>query len=175
MASPGFTCDGVAEGHSPRFTISTGNGLDQVLAALITISQPVLPTDNSELTEQGHGTAADRISAFAMGFIRDPAACAAIDMADLMNRRGDLPMSWQDNATGQPQTKKVAIDKRMISMLMEALTKVFSPKQAPALSIDPGNCPGAEADSPASYCPATDTVRRRPTGLAEDGCTRQQR
>ena len=32
----------VAEGHSPRFTVSTGDGLDHILAAVITIGEPVL-------------------------------------------------------------------------------------------------------------------------------------
>jgi hypothetical protein len=35
----------VAEGHCPRFTVSTGDGLDRVLAGLITIRDPETPED----------------------------------------------------------------------------------------------------------------------------------
>jgi predicted metalloprotease len=147
----------VAEGHSPRFTVSTGDGLDRVLAGLITIRDPETPED-TELSEQGHGTAADRVSAFGMGFGHDAAVCAAIDMDELKHRRGDLPMSKQVNPAGQPETGEVAINKDTISTLMETLEKISSPKQPPALSVDHTNCPDAQANPPASYCPATNTV-----------------
>jgi predicted metalloprotease len=148
----------VAEGHSPRFTVSTGDGLDHVLAGLITIRDPVLTPEDTELSEQGHGTAADRVSAFGKGFIRDAAACAAIDMDEIKHRRGDLPMPSQVNPTGEPGTGEVAINNDTISTLMETLEKIFSPKQAPALSVDRANCPDAQANPPAFYCPATNTV-----------------
>ena len=76
----------VAEGHSPRFTVSTGDGLDRVLAGLITIRDPGTPED-TELSEQGHGTAADRVSAFGMGFVHDASACAAIDVDEIKANR----------------------------------------------------------------------------------------
>jgi predicted metalloprotease len=148
----------VAEGHSPRFTVSTGDGLDHVLAAVITIREPFLTPADTQLIDQGHGTAAERVSAFGKGFIGDAAACAAIDMDEIKDRRGDLPMSLQVNPTGGPETGEVAINKDTISTLMATLGKIFSPKQAPALSVDPTNCPDAQANPPASYCPATNTV-----------------
>jgi predicted metalloprotease len=148
----------VAEGHSPRFTVSTGDGLDHLLAGLITIREPVLTPEDTEPMEQGHGTAAERVSAFGKGFIRDAAACAAIDMDEIKNRRGDLPTSLQANPTGEPEAGEVAINKDTISTLMETLEKIFSPKQAPALSVDRANCPDAQANPPASYCPGTNTV-----------------
>jgi hypothetical protein len=76
----------VAECHSPRFTVSTGDGLDRVLAGLITIRDPETPED-TELSEQGHGTAADRVSAFGMGFVHDASACAAIDVDEIRANR----------------------------------------------------------------------------------------
>lgn len=147
----------VAEGHSPRFTVSTGDGLDRVLAGLITIRDPGTPED-TELSEQGHGTAADRVSAFGMGFVHDASACAAIDVDEIKHRRGDLPMPVQVNPTGEASTGEVAINRDTISMLMETLEKVFSPKQAPALSVDRANCADAQTNPPVSYCPATNTV-----------------
>jgi hypothetical protein len=93
-----------------------------------------------------------------MGFVHDAAVCAAIDMDELKHRRGDLPMPKQVNPAGQPETGELAINKDTISTLMETLEKISSPKQAPALSVDHTNCPDAQANPPASYCPATNTV-----------------
>jgi predicted metalloprotease len=148
----------VAEGHSPRFTVSTGDGLDHVLAGVITIREPVLTPQDAQLIDQGHGTAADRISALGKGFIHDAAACAAIDMDEIKQRRGDLPMSVQVNPAGEREAGELAINKDTISALMETLGKIFSPKQPPALSVDRANCADAQANPPASYCPATNTV-----------------
>ena len=93
-----------------------------------------------------------------MGFVHDASACAAIDVDEIKRRRGDLPMSVQVNPTGEAETGKAAINRDTISTLMETLEKVFSPKQAPALSVDRANCADAQANPPVSYCPATNTV-----------------
>jgi predicted metalloprotease len=148
----------VAEGHSPRFTVSTGDGLDQVLAGVIAIRDPFLTPQDTQLIDQGHGTAAERVSAFGKGFIRDAAACAAIDMEELKDRRGDLPMPQQSKPNGEAETKELAISEDTIATLMATLGKIFSPKQAPVLSVDRARCPDGQANSPASYCPATNAV-----------------
>ena len=46
----------------------------------------------TEMLEEGHGTALDRVSAFQMGFVGGASECAAIDLAEIEERRGDLPM-----------------------------------------------------------------------------------
>ena len=59
----------VAEGNSKRFELNTSDGLNRVLAAVITIRDPVLTPEDQEMVEEGHGNALDRISAFQTGFI----------------------------------------------------------------------------------------------------------
>jgi predicted metalloprotease len=83
----------VAEGQSPRFSLSTGDGLNHVLAAAITLRDPILGPQDTEMLEEGHGTALDRVSAFQMGFVSGASECAKIDLAEIEERRGDLPMA----------------------------------------------------------------------------------
>ncbi|OBB68116.1 peptidase [Mycobacterium sp. 852014-50255_SCH5639931] len=147
----------VADGKSPRFTLSTADGLDHVLAGIITTRDPVMDSDTENDDE--HGSALDRISAFQMGFIDGASACAAIDKKEISQRRGDLPNALRvDNSTGNPETGEVQIDQDTLSTLMELLGKVFSPKNPPALSYQAADCPDAKASPPASYCPATNTI-----------------
>ncbi|WP_232001798.1 MULTISPECIES: peptidase [unclassified Mycobacterium] len=147
----------VADGKSPRFTLSTADGLDHVLAGIITTRDPVMDSDAENDDE--HGSALDRISAFQMGFIDGASACAAIDKKEIGQRRGDLPNALRvDNSTGNPETGEVPIDQDTLSTLMELLGKVFSPKNPPALSYQAADCADAKASPPASYCPATNTI-----------------
>ena len=58
----------VAEGKSPRFTLSTGDGLNNLLAAMIAFRDPLLTESDGELGEDEHGSAFERVSAFQFGF-----------------------------------------------------------------------------------------------------------
>lgn len=146
----------VAEGKSPRFTLSTADGLDHVLAGVITTRDPVLDADTTNDDE--HGSALDRISAFQMGFINGASACAAINKQEIAQRRGDLPTSLRVDSSGDPETGEVPINEDTLSTLMELLGKIFSPKSPPTLSYKPADCPDAKPSPPASYCPATNTI-----------------
>lgn len=148
----------VAEGNSPRFTLSTGDGLDHVLAGLVDIRDPILTPDSDELVEEGHGTALDRISAFQMGFTNGASTCAEIDMDEIKKRRGDLPLELQPDPHGEVETGEVPINEETLSTLMEVLGKIFSPRKPPKLSFDPVKCADANPSPPASYCPATNTI-----------------
>ena len=146
----------VADGKSPRFTLSTADGLDHVLAGLITTRDPVMDSDTDNDNE--HGSALDRISAFQMGFSTGPAACAAITTQEVERRRGDLPTSLQPGALGGADTGQVAIDRDTLATLMELSGQVFNPKNPPTLSYEPAGCADAAATPPASYCPASNTI-----------------
>jgi predicted metalloprotease len=143
----------VASGKSPRFTLSTGDGLDHELAGLITLRDPV----EDKETDNEHGSALDRVSAFQMGFITGTPACAAIDKKEIEQRRGDLPKTLR-TYEGTPETGEVPINEDTLSTLMELMGKIFNPKQPPTLSYKPADCPDAKASPPASYCPATNTI-----------------
>jgi predicted metalloprotease len=157
----------VAEGKSPRFTLSTADGLDHVLAGIITTRDPVLDADTTNDDE--HGSALDRISAFQMGFLNGASACAAINKQEIAQRRGDLPTSLRVDSSGDPETGEVPINEDTLSTLMELLGKIFSPKSPPTLSYKAADCPDAKPSPPASYCPATNTIVIDLPGLAKAG------
>jgi len=147
----------VADGKSPRFTISTADGLDHVLAGIITTRDPVMDSDTQNDDE--HGSALDRVSAFQMGFIDGASACATIDKNEIEQRRGDLPNALRiDSDTGNPETGEVPINQDTLTTLMELLGKIFTPKTPPTLTYQAGGCPDAKPSPPASYCPSTNTI-----------------
>ncbi|MBO0866355.1 MAG: neutral zinc metallopeptidase [Mycobacterium sp.] len=148
----------VAEGNSPRFTLSTTDGLNGILAGLITLRDPVLGPHGEPIRDEAHGTALDRISALQRGFDTGAMACAGITTNEIKQRRGDMPMSLQPEATGAMQTGDVEISKDTLSTLMEVLNTSFHPAQPPTLSFDEATCSDADASPPASYCPATNTI-----------------
>ncbi|MCW2555127.1 MAG: Peptidase, partial [Mycobacterium sp.] len=82
----------VAEGNSPRFTLSTSDGLNNLLAAMIAFRDPLLNESDSEAGEDEHGSAFERVSAFQFGFTDGAASCASIDLKEIKQRRGDLPV-----------------------------------------------------------------------------------
>lgn len=157
----------VADGKSPRFTLSTADGLDHVLAGIITTRDPVMDADSTNDDE--HGSALDRISAFQMGFINGASACAGINKQEIEQRRGDLPTALRRDPTGDRETGEVEINEDTLSTLMELLGKVFSPKNPPTLSYKATDCPDAKPSPPASYCPATNTIVVDLPGLAKVG------
>ena len=53
----------VAEGNSPRFTLSTGDGLNKLLAAMISFRDPLLSEDEYRPGANEHGSAFERITA----------------------------------------------------------------------------------------------------------------
>jgi predicted metalloprotease len=146
----------VAEGKSPRFRLSTGDGLDHLLAGVITTRDPVLDTDEPNADE--HGSALDRVSAFQMGFTTGDVACASINRSEIERRRGDLPTALRVDRGRDPETGEVPIDKDSLSTLMELLGNIFAPKQPPTLSYDLPKCSDAKAGPPASYCPRSNVI-----------------
>ncbi|MHC1451195.1 neutral zinc metallopeptidase [Mycobacterium avium] len=146
----------VADGKSPRFTLSTADGLDHVLAGIITTRDPVM--DSETANDDAHGSALDRISAFQMGFLNGASACASINRREIEQRRGDLPNALRVDTSGAPETGEVPINQDTLSTLMELLGKIFAPANPPALSYQPAACADAKPSPPASYCPATNTI-----------------
>jgi predicted metalloprotease len=157
----------VADGKSPRFTISTADGLDHVLAGIITTRDPVMDSDSD--SDDEHGSALDRVSAFQMGFLTGTPACASINKAEIEQRRGDLPKTLRTGDDGNPETGEVPINQDTLNTLMELLGKIFSPKKPPTLSYKQDSCPDAKPSPPASYCPATNTIAIDLPGLAKMG------
>lgn len=160
----------VAEGHSPRMTISTGDGLNKVLAAAIAIRDPLITPETAELLEEGHGTALDRITAFQMGFNTGVTACTAINIDEIDQRRGNLPIALTEDADGDQQSADAPINEQSLETLMELLNQIYAPADPPELVYDSEPCPDtAASEAPANYCPATNTISLDLPALAELG------
>lgn len=161
----------VAEGSSPRFTLSTGDGLNHVLAAAITIRDPVLTEDYADVLELlGHGTALDRVSAFQLGFTDGIPACAAIDEDEVDQRRGNLPTMLRYNEDGESETGEVALDTAALDTVMTSLGMIFNPTNPPTLATEGGDCP-VRPEFPVAYCPESNTVAADLAALQRLGST----
>ncbi len=143
----------VAEGSSPRFTLSTGEGLNNVLAAVIAFRDPLLNEGDPEVGVDEHGSAFERLSAFQLGFTDGPSACASIDLREIGQRRGDLPVLLPEDQTGE-----LPVTEDSVRSIVDAMGILFSPADPPQLSFEPADCPDARQTPPASYCPATNTI-----------------
>jgi predicted metalloprotease len=146
----------VAEGNSPRFTLSTGDGLNNVLAAVIAFRDPLLSEGDAEVGVNEHGSAFERITAFQFGFIDGASSCARIDIKEVEQRRGDLPVLLPEHQTGEWQ-----VSEESVRAIVDAVGVLFSPANPPQLSFDASSasdCPNARPSSPVSYCPATNTI-----------------
>ncbi len=162
----------VAEGNSKRFTLSTGDGLNNLLAAMISFRDPLLSQGDYADSGDEHGSAFERISAFQFGFTDGPTSCAAIDAQEIGQRRGDLPIELQRDQTGE-----WPVSEESVRSIIAAMNIVFTPKKPPTLSLDAtsaSKCPDARPSPPVSYCPATNTIAiDLPGGLEKMGASNE--
>ncbi len=146
----------VAEDNSPRFTLSTADGLNSLLASVVSFRDPLLSEQEHDPGEDEHGSAFERITAFQFGFTDGAASCAAIDAKEIAQRRGDLPVELQRDQTGE-----WPVSEESVKAIFEALGTMFSPANPPQLSLDAdaaNDCPDARPSPPVSYCPGTNTI-----------------
>ncbi len=146
----------VAQGDSPRFSLSTADGLNKLLAAVIAFRDPLLTEAEARVGIDEHGSAFERISAFQFGFTDGPAACAAIDGKEINQRRGDLPVLLPEDQSGD-----LDITEHWVRSMVDALNILFEPASPPQLSFRPeaaADCANAQPSPPASYCPDTNTI-----------------
>ncbi len=130
----------VAEGHSSRFTLSTADGLNNLLAAMISFRDPLLKEGgDSAAGEDEHGSAFERISAFQFGFTDGASSCASIDPAEIKQRRGDLPVLLPEDQSGELQ-----ITEASVRSIVDAMGILFAPKNPPPADLRPARvcrCP----------------------------------
>lgn len=146
----------VAEGSSPRFTMSTGDGLNAVLSAVIAFRDPLFREDDLVAALDEHGSAFERVSAFQSGFTDGPTSCAAIDPREIGQRRGDLPVLLAEDQTGE-----LPLTAGSVRTIVDALTITLEPARPPDLDFTAEtaqNCPDARPSPPVSYCPATNAL-----------------
>ncbi|MGH3622851.1 MAG: neutral zinc metallopeptidase, partial [Sciscionella sp.] len=143
----------VALGHSKHFQMSTGDGLNQVLATMLFIRDE--PGKGSYDEQGAHGSAFDRVYALQTGFADGTKRCARIDKQDVDARvTQDLP-DEQDVAGGN-----LALDQETIGLLKQSLETAFSRTGTPApeIVVGDGRCAGGSGTPPASFCQDGNTV-----------------
>ncbi|MEV0674163.1 neutral zinc metallopeptidase [Mycobacterium sp. NPDC050441] len=146
----------VAQGDSPRFTLSTADGLSKLLAAVIAFRDPLLTEAEAQVGIDEHGSAFERVSAFQFGFTEGPAACAAIDIKEINQRRGELPVLLPEDQSGD-----LDITEHWVRSMVDALNILFKPASPPQLNFRPdaaADCPSARPSPPVSYCPDDNTI-----------------
>lgn len=152
----------MAEGRSTYFTVSTSEGLNQVLASLFFIRDEA----GQSAQERGaHGTAFDRTYAFQLGFEKGATECAGINQENVDARITEQPFDPSD------QGGDVSITADTVSLLQESLDLAFSGAgvEAPEIVDDGGECADGTSTPPASYCPADNTVSIDLATLSEIG------
>ncbi len=146
----------VAEDSSPRFTLNTGEGLNNVLAGVIAFRDPVLNEGDPDAGYDEHGSAFERLAAFQAGFTDGPSACAEIDLREIGQRRGNLPVLLPEDQTGE-----LPVTEDSVRSIVDAMEILFTPAHPPMLSFEAdqaNTCPDARPSAPVSYCPASNTI-----------------
>jgi predicted metalloprotease len=142
----------IADGKSKRFQISTGEGLNRVLATMVFIKDP----PGTEFTKQGaHGLAFDRVFAFQAGFIEGPTRCAKMDVDDIKKRITEKSFAPDDQNQGN-----VPINGDNIKLLEESLKLTFKESGAapPQIKNNGSKCANGKSTSPVTYCPDENVV-----------------
>ena len=156
----------VAEGNSPRFTLSTGDGLNKLLAAMISFRDPLLSEDEYDAGATSTARRSSGSSAFQFGFTDGASSCASIDAKEIEQRRGDLPVELLQDQTGERP-----VSEESVKSIVEALGMLFSPADPPELSLD-ADCdsgvPGRAA-SPPCLLSGHQHDRRRHVRTGDDG------
>ncbi|MFV1362179.1 peptidase [Mycolicibacterium elephantis] len=142
----------VAAGESPRFTLSTGDGLNKVLAGAVYIRDE----PSFGYFDDKHGNALDRVSAFQMGFSGNVDQCALIDRAEVEKRKGDLPRDIR--IYDASATLDSPIDHDTLANLMRVLTEILQPANPPTLTTEPRDCSTVVVKAPTAYCPASHRI-----------------
>jgi predicted metalloprotease len=132
----------VAEGKSKRFELSTGPGLNQILATLFSIRDSAGSGFDSE---GAHGTAFDRVTAFGFGFAEDPQRCARIDVEEIKKRSTQQAFGDQDTDVGLGRGNLPVDDRQALQDLRDSLGAAFPDAK---VRIDPS----CRKTQPASYC-----------------------
>jgi predicted metalloprotease len=144
----------VAEGKAKHFQMSTGDGLNKVLATTFFVRDD---PGGSFKGKTAHGSAFDRVFAFQTGFTDGPRRCAQIDVNEINSRITETTFR---NSTDADQNGNLPITTANLQVVTKALDDVFAKTGAtpPKVTTAPATCSDARTTSPTAYCPATDTV-----------------
>jgi predicted metalloprotease len=148
----------VADGHAKHFQLSTGDGLNAVLATMMFIRDQVGTT---AVDPQAHGSSFDRVTAFQFGFEAGPVRCAKIDYTEVRKRVTELGFTAQ-SATGDD----VPVTDATLALLAASLNAAFTTFKQPPPFVR-GPCASGGSTPPASYCPQDNTIALDPAALSQ--------
>jgi predicted metalloprotease len=146
-----------AEGNAPHFQLSTGDGLDRVMATMLLFRDPMGSADTGP---QAHGTAFDRITAFQYGFEAGPQRCNKINAQEIRQRVTELGFA---NKAQAQNNNNLPVDDQTLAYLQTSLNDSFTTsasfKQPTITGNGGGSCgDGTGSTPPASYCVTTNVV-----------------
>ncbi|WP_460718269.1 neutral zinc metallopeptidase [Nocardia heshunensis] len=141
----------VAEGNSRHFTLNTTDGLNGVLAAVISFRDREPGTGQDE-----HGTAFERVTAVQIGYTDGATGCAGITRAELQQRRGTLPTSFQPG----DKERQLPVDQPDLTLVAASLAKNYPVQPQPAYDYTgvTHGCPNVTVTQPVSYCPTSNVI-----------------
>jgi predicted metalloprotease len=143
----------IADGKSKRFQISTGEGINKVLATMFFIRDPV----GTDANRQGaHGLAFDRVFGFQAGFSEGPPRCAKMDQDEIDKRITEDKFAEKD----APTRGNIDISDEHLKDLQVSLDEAFKQSGAapPKLTSNGSKCATGKATQPTAYCPDNNTV-----------------
>ncbi|GAA3432900.1 neutral zinc metallopeptidase [Kutzneria kofuensis] len=160
----------VAEGRSPHFQLSTGPGLNQILATLFFIRDSA---GTSAQADGAHGDAFDRVTAFQLGFSNGAKRCAQIDVREVQNRITEQQFAPDDRDQGLGKGNLRVSDQSALRDLQTTLRAAF-PRSDARIVAGQQSCSDAKTTSPAAYCPGTNTISLDLTNLVRIGTPPRQ-
>ncbi|UMP06934.1 neutral zinc metallopeptidase [Amycolatopsis sp. EV170708-02-1] len=159
----------VAEGRSPAFQVSTGQGLNEVLTTLFQIRDSAGVTFSDD---GAHGNAFDRVSAFQFGFADGPARCQRIDVAEIASR-STQGIGSTEGAEAEEQNLRLD-DRQAMKDLTDSLLRAFKLAAAPPRLTAGVDCGATTVDSLASYCSESNQITLDLDGLVRIGTPPQR-
>lgn len=146
----------VAEGKSKHFQVSTGKGLNDIMATLFSIRDPA---GYDHMTEGAHGLAFDRVYAFQEGFTKDPKRCAQMDTQEINGRvseqeRSDKELHNSNEGDIDPTTSD------NLSLLQKSLNDAFKDNNIdqPEIKDNGSSCAKGQSTKPVTYCPDDNVI-----------------
>ena len=142
----------VAEGKAKHFQLSTGDGLNMVLAGIFSFRDVVGQYNAQDTSEEAvpHGLGFDRVYAFQTGFTEGAPRCAKIDINEI-----DKRIQQRTFKQGQEKQDKgnLPIDNDSLTLLDADLDHVFSLQGTAKPDIhNGGECQGGPQVVTAAYC-----------------------
>lgn len=149
----------VAAGDAPHLQLSTGPGLNQVLATMMFIRDQVGSTATDE---QAHGSSFDRVAAFQFGFTSGPVRCDKIDYREIQQRITELGFTDESKSNNN-----VPVNDETIQLLQQSLDAAFrqNTRTPPQIVTGSGQCTSGPNTPPASYCTTGNTINIDQTAL----------